>query len=270
MKKRVGIIGCGAIGAAIIRQWADAGLDHCELAAVLVRPERVSTVPTVPGESFTVHTDIDAFMASGLDIVLEAAGHAAVFEYGEQVLRSGAEFVVISVGSLVDAGLHARLLEAAETSGGRLVVPVGAIAALDGLATLRYAGLHTVHYYSSKPPMAWMGTPAEANFDLPALKERTVIFSGNAADAARLYPRNANLAAAVAFAGLGLERTQVTLAADPALSGNEGRIEAEGEGSRLSLTVSGNSDPANPKTSQTAAMSMLAALQRRTGVLTFT
>ncbi|MEI2418460.1 aspartate dehydrogenase [Orrella sp. JC864] len=270
MNKRVGLIGCGAIGAAIIRQWPEAGLPDCELAAVLVRPERVLTVPPLPGGSFAVHTDIEAFLASGLDIVLEAAGHAAVAQYGERILGSGIEFCVISVGSLVDEALRARLLQAAEAGAGRLVVPVGAIAGLDGLAALRYAGLHSVHYLSSKPPMAWMGTPAESLFDLPALTERTVIFSGNAADAARLYPRNANLAAAVAFAGLGLERTQVTLAADPALRGNEGRIEAQAQGSRLSVVVSGNSDPANPKTSQTAAMSLLAALQRRTGVLTFT
>ena len=270
MKKRVGIIGCGAIGAAVIRQWPEADLAGCELAALLVRPERVSTVPAVPQASFTVHTDLEAFLSAGLDIVLEAAGHGAVIEYGERVLRSGAELVVISVGSLVDTALHECLVRAAKEGGGRLVVPVGAIAGLDGLAALRHAGLHTVHYYSSKPPKAWTGTPAESQFDLAALTERTVIFRGNAAEAARRYPRNANLAAAVAFAGLGLERTQVTLAADPALRGNEGRIEAEGEGSRMSLVVSGNSDPANPKTSETAAMSMLAALERRTGVLTFT
>ena len=84
-----------------------------------------------------------------------------------------------------------------------------------------------------------------------------------AAEAARLYPKNAHLAAAVALAGLGLDRTQVELVADPSITENIGRIDAEGAYASLSVVVGGKSAADNPKTSQITGMSVLAALDNR-------
>lgn len=268
MNKRVGIIGYGAIGSAILGQWHNAELPHCMPVALLVRAGRKPMLPAGQ-EQLQVCTSLQEFLDLGLDIVLEAAGHAAVHAYGEAVLRSGADLFVISVGSLADEALHTQLLHAAQEGGSQLIIPVGAIAGLDGLAALKHAGLREVHYTSSKPPLAWQGTPAEAVCELSALTKPTPVFTGTAAEAARLFPRNANLAAAVAFAGLGLQRTRVTLIADPSLTENQACIEADAGTARMRVKVSGQSDPANPKTSLTAATSMLAALEKRTGVLTF-
>src|SRR5260221_469176 len=98
-----------------------------------------------------------------------------------------------------------------------VLIGYGAITGLDGLLAMRLGKLDRVKYISIKPPHAWSGTPAETEFDLPSIKEPTVIFRGSPADAGRLYPKNANLAVTVALCGAGLKHTDIELVADPTL-----------------------------------------------------
>ena len=201
------------------------------------------------------------FVARGLDVVLVARDtarlEAASATLGDQGLSWPAD---LYDPAGVDA-LVARIdADAAERSGARLHLPAGAIAGIDGLAALRLGGLATVTYSSTKPPEAWRGTPAEEVIDLASLREPTVFFTGTAREAARRYPRNANLAATVALAGIGFDRTQIHLIADPRATGNAGRIEAEGRDGKLDVTFAGRAAAGNPKTSASTALSLARTL----------
>lgn len=266
---RLALIGHGAIGRAISATLVQSPLPGHQLVALLVRAHQLADARAAVPAGVQVTTDIAALLATAPHTVIEAAGHGAVAAHGEAVLRHGASLMTLSIGALADAALHDSLLAAARVGNSQLLLPVGAIAGLDGLLALRQAGLHSVRYTSTKPPRAWAGTPADGPFDLAALQSPTVIFSGTARDAARLYPKNANLAAAVALAGLGFERTQVQLVADPAAGGNSGRIDAEGTTSRLQVTVAGAASAGNAKTSGIVAHSVLSALGNAAGVLRF-
>jgi len=103
--------------------------------------------------------------------------------------------------------------------------------------------------------------------DLDSLKEATEFWRGDAGDAARLFPQNANVAATIALAGLGFERTEVSLNADPAAPGNIHVIEAEGAFGRMRVEMQGKPLPSNPKTSSLAALSVLRAINNRTGAI---
>ncbi len=148
-----------------------------------------------------------------------------------------------------------------------MVLPAGTTAGIDGLAALRVGGLDRVRYTSIKPPDAWKGTPAETEFNLGGLLQTTVIFGGSAGEAARLYPKNANLAATVALAGAGFDKTEIQLIADPAAKDNRSRIEAQGPFGELRVEMRGLPMPDNPKTSAVTAHSILHAIASRDSLI---
>jgi aspartate dehydrogenase len=169
--------------------------------------------------------------------------------------------VVISVGALADAALFDRLKSAAQASRRRILLPAGAIGGIDAIAAMRMGGLSLVRYRSRKPPLAWRGSPAEKLVDLAVLAKPAVLYCGSAREAALLYPQNANVAAAIAIAGLGFERTQVELVADPAAAGNVHEIEVEGAAGRFAIELEGKPSRTNPKTSALAALSVARAIR---------
>jgi aspartate dehydrogenase len=125
------------------------------------------------------------------------------------------------------------LRAAAALGGTHMRIPSGAVGGLDALAAARLGGLTSVTYVGRKPVAAWQGTKAEESVVLADISAATAVFEGTAREAALAYPQNANVAAAIALAGVGFDATRVTLIADPAARGNEHHIEAEGAFGRL-------------------------------------
>jgi aspartate dehydrogenase len=268
MTRRIGLIGFGSIGQSIVSSWNDAEVPGNRLVVLLARHRQLEGARKAVRGDVVVTDAIDEFVGQRPDIAIEAAGQSCVLELGPLLLSQGIDLMLLSVGSLADRDVSTKLRSAAQDRA-RILIPVGAIAGLDGLLALRRAGLERVTYISAKPPASWLSTPADGPFDLLALTERTVIFQGTAREAATQFPKNANLAAAVALAGLGFDDTRVELVADPNSVENVGRIEAEAATSKLSVVVAGRSAPGNPKTSQITGMSVLSALANSSALLAF-
>jgi aspartate dehydrogenase len=266
--KRVGIIGFGAIGRSIARLWGTLPAQSFLLAAVCARAWRASDGNHALPSGTQLCTNVEELLALRPEYVIEAAGHKVIQSHGAKLLRSGCSIYLLSVGSLAEEELRDSLLAAAKEGGSQILVPAGALAGFDGLLALAGDGLRSVRYTSRKPCRAWRGTAASEAYDLDRLTTPTVIFSGSAGEAARLYPQNANLAAAVALAGLGFERTQVDLIADPDAHENTGSVEAISRSSTLRLSVSSHAS-SNPKTSANVGPSVISALRNGTAVLRF-
>jgi aspartate dehydrogenase len=252
----VGLIGYGGIA-----QDALAALraSAVKVVGALCRPGRAANArAALPGVDI-VET-LDALLARHPTVVAEVAGQPALAAFGPQVLRHGVDLLVISIGALAEPGLLIALKTAARDGDSRILLPAGAIGGLDAIAAMRLGGLHTVRYRSRKPPAAWRGSPAEKIADLDKLTGRTVLYRGSAGEAALMYPQNANVAAAVALAGIGFDATKVELVADPEAPGNVHEIEVEGVAGRFAITLQGKPSPSNPKTSALAALSVARAL----------
>ena len=247
--KRMALIGYGAIGQEIIQEIERLG-ESADLVAVLVRPDRDA------GTAPVVH-DLKGLLAAKPDIVLECAGHQSVRDYGAGVLAAGVDLLVSSVGVLADDVMVEMLTAAESAGGGRVLLPAGAIAGLDGLSAARLAGLNTVTYTSHKPPHAWRGTPAEQLIDLDHTEDEVIFFEGSAREAALAYPKNANVSVAVSLAGIGLDDTRVRLVSSRKVTDPLGVIEAEGAFGRFLFEIFGKASATNPKTSALTAYSLL-------------
>lgn len=254
---RIALIGYGAISQMMFDLFR-AKKPAIDIVGVLVREGRSKATQKAVGRKVAVVEDLKSLLKLKPDVVVEAASQQAVRDYGAAILAKGIDFMVIATGAYGDAKLYKSHIKAAEKSGARLRLPSGAIAGLDGLLAMRHDSLSKVKYTSIKPPHAWSGTPAETEFDLPAIKVPTVIFRGSPADAGRLYPKNANLAVTVALCGIGLEKTEIELVADPTLppGTNASKLEAIGASGELRMERLGRAMPDNPKTGVLTALTM--------------
>ncbi len=260
MKVSVLLIGCGAIGLEVTKRLADD--PEVRIEQILVRPGKEETANEEISDSVRVISAIDDLNPLP-DFVLECASHEAVAEFGPYFLEQGIDFGVISIGALSNPDLLKQLEAASRKGDAQLFIVPGAIGGMDALAAAGAENLKEVTYTSRKPPLSWSGTPADDEFDLAGIKKATVIYRGSARQAAKLYPKNANVAATIALAGLGFEDTQVTLVADPEAQGNTHHLKARGSFGELDVTIVGTPLPGNPKSSALTAFSAVRALKNR-------
>ena len=249
-KKRlkIALIGYGAISQTLFDIFREKKPD-IDIIGVLVRPGRAKETQKKVGRKVPVVETLKALLKLKPDVVVEAASQQAVRDWGETILNKGIDLMVIATGAYGDPKLYRKHIKAAEKSGARLRLPSGAIAGLDGLLAMRLGKLERVKYVSIKPPHAWNGTPAETEFDLPSIKEPTVIFRGKPADAGRLYPKNANLAVTVALCGAGLQHTDIELVADPDPAGRH-QCQPPGGRERFGRAQDGTAGPGHAGQSQ--------------------
>jgi aspartate dehydrogenase len=248
----VAVVGYGAIGQTVVAELHRARGGRVRVVALMTRSSVGSTAES--GRLVHAHS-IEQVLQARPDVVVECASHDAVRQYGRQILDAGCDLVVTSTGALADDQLCRLVMDAAEKSGARVIVPAGAIGATDMLGAMRLAQLDVVRYVGTKAPSAWRGTPAERIVDLDRVVAPVVFFRGSARDAATSYPKNANVAATLAWYGAGFDKTEVTLVADPACVGNRHGFEAIGRLGTFRFESEGQAS-ANPKTSSIVAYSI--------------
>jgi aspartate dehydrogenase len=256
----IAIIGHGAIAGFVAKTLH--GHEAVRIACAISRPGREAAARELFGADSDIVTAI-ADAPPGISLAVDCAGHAGLAGHGPEILARGIDLVTVSSGALADAGLAAALEDAARAGGARLQIAPGAVGAIDALAAARLGGLDVVTYVGRKPPAGWKGSPAEEALDLDHLEAATTHFEGSARDAALRYPKNANVAATIALAGIGLDATSVELIADPAVTRNCHEIHAAGGFGSFKFEVEGNTLPESPRTSALAAMSAAQAVLSR-------
>lgn len=262
---RVAVAGLGAVGFQVARRLA-AGIDDLALAAVSARhrdaararmAEIAGGVPVLPAEELAAHAEV----------IVECAPAAVFSVIAEPALRAGRVLVPISVAALME---HLHLVDLARSTGGRIVVPSGALLGLDAVRAAAEGEIQRVRMVTRKPPGGLAGAPylLAHGIDVANLHEPLRVFSGSAREGAAGFPANLNVAAALGLAGIGLDRTELEIWADPGVTRNCHRILVEADSARFELAIENVPSEANPRTGRLVANSVVATLKRLVSPLT--
>ena len=255
---RIGIAGFGAIGRSIATQLTN-GVAGVQLAAVGVRD------PAAPPTFDWKDTPVPQFvlldqMEACCDIVIECAPAQLLPHIAIPFLEKEKKVICLSSGALL---AHPELVELAKAHDGQILIASGAIVGLDAILGAAEGTIESVRMTSRKPLRGFAGAPflQAQNIDVMTFTEPTMLFSGTAREAAAGFPANLNVAASVALAGVGPDKTFLEVWADPFLERNTHRIEVVSDAALLSVEIQ-NIPSDNPKTGRITAQSVVALLRK--------
>ena len=259
----VAIAGLGAIGGAVARALLSESIPGLALTAVSARDvEKAQTTLGPDGADVSIQ-DLN-IIAQAADIVIECLPSTQFDVVVRPAIDGGKTVIVLSVAALLD---RPELFDRAKETGANLVVPSGAILALDAVKAAAEGTIHSARVVTRKPPKSLVGAPyiTAQGLDLPALTEPLLVFDGPVREGAKHFPANVNVAAAVALAGLGPDQTMLQVWADPGLERNQQTVEIDADTTRFTATIESIPDPNNPRTSRFTPQSVIATLRRLSG-----
>lgn len=248
----IGIIGAGAIATYVVEAIAENPSWNMHVKSVYVR-DKEKYADFAAKNNIVLYQDIDAFLDSDIDIVVEAANVEAV-ETLLPVIVKRKSVVIISIGAFVNQAFLTNMKEIAKKYNHKIYLPSGAIGGLDIIQHAQKTNnLSTVTLETRKPAHT-------------ITKERVdteqIVFHGTAEQAIKEFPKNINVAIALGLAGVGMRETKVKIIADPTVKRNHHTIVAEGTFGKASFQIENAPMPTNANTSYLAAMSVVGTLQK--------
>lgn len=257
-KLNVGIIGCGTIGCGLSRA-INQKIPGIKLKAVCdLQIEKALKLASSLSPQPAV---LDANeLITAVDLVIECATIETAGALVAKTLKKNKEIMVLSSGALIG---REDLFALAFKTKRRIYIPSGALAGLDGVKSAVIGKVTSVTLTTRKHPHGLEGAPyiIKNGINLGAIREETLIFTGDAAQAVIGFPQNVNVAATLSLAGLGPEKTIVKIITDPKLKQNIHEIEVIGEFGRICSSTENFPSPDNPRTSYLAILSAIATLK---------
>ncbi len=257
---RVGVIGLGAIGSRLVEVIAkefsgEARVDFlCDRKEERVREAKRKWAPRAKSLAWEELVD-------RTDLVIEAASQEVALPVAERALRKNKQVLVLSVGGLLTWNGLSRVIQKTK---GKLWIPSGALAGVDALLAANEGTIRRIMLTTRKPLAGLADAPflRDKKIQLNRIKTPTLIFEGNALQAVRAFPKNINVAATLALAGVGPQRTRVRIFTSPEYRRNQHEVEIEGDFGRIRTEVENLPSRENPRTSALAILSARATLKK--------
>lgn len=263
-KRTVAVAGLGAVGLTVARS-LDLGIPGLKLVAVSARNAERARAITAGFQHSVPIKDLDQ-LGGVADIVVECLPPAAFPLVAEPALKAGRTLVVISVGALL---AYPHVVNMAQTFGGEIVVPTGALLGLDAVQAAAQGTIHSIRMVTRKPPAGLAGAPylAEKHIDVNDLTEPLMVFEGTVREAIKRFPANVNVAVALSLAGIGPDKTRMEIWADPTIDRNRHTISIDSDSACFEMSISNIPTLENPATGKITALSVVAALKKMSSAL---
>ena len=134
--KKIGILGCGAIGTQIAIA-IDSGTIHAQLTHIFDNDkskseELVSKLKQKPEIVENVHL----LSSNTVDLVVEAASQDAVNDNALSILQNKRDLMIMSAGALLDESVFEIIFDACREFKKTVYLPSGAISGLDALKSV--------------------------------------------------------------------------------------------------------------------------------------
>ena len=240
MKTKVGIIGCGAI-ATLIAGALERKLVVCDELLLYDRDEKkAEKLKSSLSFPATVVAGVEEMIMLKPKVIVEAASQQAAREYAGRVAAEGVDLIIMSTGALLDLNLKSS----------KVHVPSGAIGGLDALSSAALAGIDEIILTSRKNPRSLGLNNREAK----------IVYQGTAEEAARLYPREMNVAATLTLT-VQPATVKVQVVSDPKVRRNTHEFRVKWRFGEMFLQFANDPHPENPRTSALAAWSAIKLLQ---------
>lgn len=238
--RKVGIIGCGAIGS-LIAEAAKIGVVECDELILydydMEKAERIRKSLHIP---VRIVRSVEEMIKLRPTIIVEAASQQAVKQYINEILAAKVELIVMSVGGLLNLNVKSS----------KVHIPSGAIGGLDAISSVALAGIDEVILTTRKNPKT---------LDADNRKEK-VVYEGNAQEAVKLFPKEVNVAATLALT-VQPEKVKVKVISDPKVNRNVHEIKVKWRYGDMFLKFENDPHPQNPGTSALAAWSAIKLLK---------
>lgn len=212
--------------------------------------------------------NIEDFLKDAAPVVVELAGGLALKKYALPILKSGRTLICLSSGAFADEDFKQQAVRTASENNGRICIVNGAIGGLDFLQTCALqSGTAEVIIETTKSPKSLLGAPGLEGQDLD-LTKKVVVFEGGVQEAIKGFPKNINVGVISALASEN-PQTKVKIVSDPEAHSNTHKIIYRSTLADAVMEFSGKPDPANPKSSTTAALSAAACLKNLCSPISF-
>jgi aspartate dehydrogenase len=257
--KKIGIIGCGAIGTEIAEYVEKHLKDKASIVAICDINSQKAKELSMKIKPAPLITTIDELINKS-NLIVEAASSEISGEVAEKADFLKKDTLIMSTGGLLK---KQRLVEKINSGHSTINIPSGAICGLDGLKSAMTGVVKNVTLITRKPLKGLAGSPylKEKNIDIEKIDKETLLYSGTARDAIRYFPQNINVAVTLSICGLGADRTYVKIFTSPEYTKNTHEIEVEGAFGRLCTRTENLPSRVNPKTSELAIFSAIAKLK---------
>ncbi|MCD6127796.1 MAG: aspartate dehydrogenase [Methanomicrobia archaeon] len=234
---KIGIIGCGYIGSMIAKNFK-----KDVLACYDRNTERMNKLSHILNRD--IKCSFEEILKMDLDLVVESASIDAVRNLVPDLLKSGKDVMIMSVGALADHELFSTLKKIASENECRIYIPHGAVGGLDAIRSASFQGIEKIVLTTRKNPEA---------LGMSVLKEKTV-FEGYASEAIKKFPKNINVSVALSLASE--KEVYVKIIADPSIETNIHEIYVKGAFGKMNLIFE-NLPSENKRTSILAALSAI-------------